>query len=385
MNSFDLNEKILQLEKIIELQNKNIEFNEKLLLFFIQNSPIYTYIKEVSQNESRVLFASDNYIDMIGIKSSDMVGRNMFDLFPAEFAQKMTNDDWNVVSNQVNLKLYEDFQNRNYISYKFPLNIDDKKFLAGYTVEITEHIQNELIIKNNNLELQKLNADKDRFISLLTHDLKSPFNALIGFSDFLIEDFHNLDIQQIESQLQILNKTIHQTYQLLEQVLMWARSQSGKLSIEYQEFSFSNITNGLLKTFEKQLQEKSINVCLLDSRELSLNADLNIFKTIMRNLISNAIKFTNKNGQIKIEVEQEATNVIVIVSDNGIGIEPEKIDTLWDFTKHFSNEGTNKEQGSGFGLMLCKELIEKHGGKIWVESQFGVGSSFRFSLPLVKI
>ena len=234
-------------------------------------------------------------------------------------------------------------------------------------------------------ELKKLNADKDRFIKILAHDLKSPFNSLLGFSNLLVKNLHKYDIQKIEKQLNIINTITKQTYNLLEQILLWAKSQSGQLKIETQKFSFIEITNELVKSIISQANEKRIQIKVLETDILEINADLNMYKAIMRNLISNAIKFTNQNGQINIYAEKNHTNIIITVSDNGIGIAKDKISKLWEFNENYSTVGTNNEKGTGLGLTLCKELIKKHDGQIWVESEVGKGSDFKFTLPLNKL
>lgn len=247
---------------------------------------------------------------------------------------------------------------------------------------ITERKQIELIVNQQNVELKKHNADKDRFISVLAHDLKSPFSALLGFSDLLLENLHKYDMQKIEFQIKAINQTVHNTYDLLEQILLWAKTQSGKLTLKMQKFNFAEITNEIINIFENQANEKQIKITCFETEKTILNADLNMYKTILRNLISNAIKFTNQNGQINIYAEKKHINTIITVSDNGIGIDKSVIPKLWKLTEHYSTTGTNNEKGTGFGLIISKELIEKQGGQIWVESEVRKGSNFKFTLPL---
>jgi len=231
-------------------------------------------------------------------------------------------------------------------------------------------------------KLIELNSDKDRFIQILSHDLRSPFNSLLGFSDLLLKNLHKYDMQKIENQIRIIHQTIHQTYDLLEQILLWAKSQSGKLTLELQKLEFLKEITEIIKTLENQANEKYIKLNYFETEKIILTADLNMFKTVMRNLISNAIKFTHKNGQINISAERNHNHAIITVSDNGIGIDKNVIPKLWEFGDNYSTEGTNNEKGTGFGLTLCKELIEKHGEQIWVESEVGKGSDFKFTLPL---
>jgi len=248
--------------------------------------------------------------------------------------------------------------------------------------------RDELRQKNNRLsasekELKELNATKDKFISILAHDLKNPFNSLFGFSELLLKNYKEYDDNEIEYQLKLIYQASKTTYDHLEQVLLWAKSQSGKLTIKPEKFSFVKVTHDLINEFKNQTNQKNIKINLSESEKISVTADINMIKTVMRNLITNAIKFNHENGQINISAEMNAQNVIVTISDNGTGIDKTIIPKLWEIKENHTTPGTNDEPGTGFGLKLCKELIDKHHGNIWVESEVGKGSEFKFSLPLI--
>ena len=234
-------------------------------------------------------------------------------------------------------------------------------------------------------ELKKLNADKDNFIRILGHDLRSPFNSLIGFSGLLLDNLHEYDLQEIEDQVKIINQTSLITYELLEQILLWVKSQSGKLELNIEQFDFKQESTDAVQSIEYMAIKKGIQTDIIETESISLSADLNIFKTVLRNLISNAIKFTNQNGHIIISAEKQEQSILITVSDNGIGMDEKVVDTLWEIDNNYSSPGTNGETGTGFGLKLCKELIERHGGKIWAESAPGEGSKFSFSLPIKQL
>jgi len=272
--------------------------------------------------------------------------------------------------------------NKNYITIKFPIIQGDRHLLAGYSIDITDRKRVEQTLKESEKKLKILNADKDRFLQILAHDLKNPFSALLGFSNLLLKNIHKYDIDKIENQLNIIHQTTQKTYNLLEDILLWSKAQSGKLTIEPQKIVFTEICTKIINTFKNQADTKEISINCFEPEKTILEADLNMFKTILRNLISNAIKFTNKSGQINIYSEKNQNNVTITVSDNGIGIEKENQLKLWDFTQSISTIGTSNEKGTGLGLLLCKEFVEKHGGKIWVESELGKGSDFKFTLPL---
>ncbi len=231
-------------------------------------------------------------------------------------------------------------------------------------------------------ELKKLNADKDQFIRILGHDLRTPFNSLIGFSGLLLESLHEYDLQQIEETVKIINQTSLKTYELLEQILIWVRSQSGKLELTIEQFNFQQESTNVVRTIENIAVKKGIQIDIIETEKICLLADLNIFRSVLRNLISNAIKFTNQNGHIIISAEKREQSILIAVSDNGIGMDEKVMDKLWETNNDYTSKGTNGETGTGFGLRLCKELVEKHGGKIWAESVPGKGSKFIFSLPI---
>lgn len=255
----------------------------------------------------------------------------------------------------------------------------------GIIEDITERKQAELTINQKNAELIKSNADKNRFYHILAHDLRSPFNVLLGISDFLIKSTDGFNKEEIAEYLKILNQTAHNTYNLLDDLLIWAKSHSGILSFQPNIFNFSDICRDLLEFNREIANRKNITINCLVKDKVEVFTDKSMIKTIMRNLISNAIKYTNTDGEINISAHQHSDYTLISVLDNGVGIAKEIIPTLFDISNKISTEGTKGESGTGFGLVLCKDFVDKHGGKIWVESEVGKGSEFKFTLPFVKM
>lgn len=247
----------------------------------------------------------------------------------------------------------------------------------------THALENTLSqLNETNFELNKLNADKDRFIQILGHDLRSPFTTLLGFSDILLENLRVYNIDQIENLIHILHKTTHQTFHLLEDLLLWSRSQTGRIPFEPRKMGFHELCLQVVDVLMNTAVVKNITINFPEDENTVIFGDEQMLKTILRNLLSNAIKFTPQKGQINISVENGQSNTTITVSDNGVGIEKENIEKIWDVTQHYVTTGTAKEKGTGLGLMLCKELVEKHGGTIWVESEPAKGSHFYFTIPL---
>jgi len=247
---------------------------------------------------------------------------------------------------------------------------------------LTEIRKAQQIIHQQNEELQNLNADKDRFISILAHDLKSPFNTILGFIDLLTKNVHNYDIDKIEKQVNCISDSAHRLHILLENTLSWVRSQSGRLQYSPQKLNFREVFTDIFEIIRPAANEKTITINFFVGQEILLYADSNMLKTIMRNLILNAIKFTKHGGWIDISATPNMTEVLITVLDNGIGIKPNDLPRLFNFADIRSTVGTDGEKGTGLGLILCKEFVEKHNGKIWVESEVGKGSSFKFTMPL---
>jgi len=248
--------------------------------------------------------------------------------------------------------------------------------------DISERKHVERIIQLQNQELTKLNSDKDRFMSILAHDLRSPFSSILGFSDLLIKNISTYDIDKIEKQVKVINNVAQNTFNLLEDILLWTRSQSGNLPFEPSELDFKICCYEAIEILKINANNKNITINYVETEKNVVYADINLLNTILRNLISNAIKFTNIGGNVNIYAKQNSASIIITVSDNGIGISPKILAKLFDATQIVTTMGTDNEKGTGLGILLCKEFVEKHGGKIWVESEVGKGSEFKFTLPL---
>ena len=236
--------------------------------------------------------------------------------------------------------------------------------------------------EENAKKLIELNADKDRFMAILAHDLKSPFSSILGFLDLLLKNIHQYEIGKIENQLNIINDSARQHFNLLEDLLIWTHSNSGKLSFEPQKLNLQKICRESIETLVLKAFHKNITINILFPEDIFLFADPGMIKTIFRNLVSNAIKFNNPGGKIDLNSETVNGELIFCIADNGVGIEPERLIKLLDFSHTQTTSGTSNETGTGLGLLLCKDFVEKHGGRIWAISQPGKGSEFKFTIPV---
>ena len=247
--------------------------------------------------------------------------------------------------------------------------------------DISERKRAEEILINSEIQLRELNATKDKFFSIIAHDLKSPFNSIIGFSNLLIEQIHKKDYDGIAEYATIIRNSSQGAMDLLQNLLEWSRSQTGRMEFNPEYVEIVTLIDESIHLLVNSAQQKSIALSKELPRKAIAFADKAMISTILRNLISNAIKFTNPEGAIIISAEQKQNELLISVTDNGVGIKKEVIEKLFRIEEGFSTIGTKNEKGTGLGLILCKEFIEKHGGKIWVESKAGKGSRFCFTIP----
>jgi len=229
--------------------------------------------------------------------------------------------------------------------------------------------------------LRELNATKDKLFSIISHDLRSPFSSIIGFSNLLTERVAKKDYDGIVEYARIIRDSSWRVMDLLVNLLEWSNTQTGKMEYNPEYIDLAVLIKEATALTSEVAQQKLINIVTRLSQNIILFADKAMISTILRNLISNALKFTHPDGTITISAKQNNKEVLVSVSDTGVGITKTTIDKIFMFEESRSTIGTQSEQGTGLGLLLCKEFVSKHGGRIWVESELGKGSTFYFAIP----
>jgi len=249
-----------------------------------------------------------------------------------------------------------------------------------------KHVLNDTMNQLNkaNDDLEKLNATKDRFISILGHDLRNPFNSLLGFSELLLTNIDNYDKQTIKKFAGIINDSSEQTFNLLNNLLEWSLVQRDKASFNPK---IENLYNLIYETFilvNPLAEAKQIKIFMDIPQAIEADIDREMIKTIIRNLLSNAIKFTPENGEVHVYAKNEGKTVQIKISDNGLGMNEQTMESLFKIGVTKSQKGTNDEQGTGFGLLLIKEFVDIHKGTITVKSEIGKGSVFNINLPLLQ-
>ncbi|MGC1391989.1 MAG: HAMP domain-containing sensor histidine kinase [Bacteroidales bacterium] len=240
----------------------------------------------------------------------------------------------------------------------------------------------EEALRERESQLRELNATKDKFFNIIAHDLKNPFTSLLGSSELLYENIGSLETENIRELALILNDSAKSGYAILQNLLDWSRSQTGLLKINPERVNLRNLINENISSQQLAAANKDIKMYYKAEDDIFVYSDKNMINTILRNLLSNAVKFTYKSGRVAVTTTRTNDEVVVSVKDSGIGISEEKIKELFKLDTRNSNPGTENEQGTGLGLKLSKEFVEKLGGRIWVECIETTGSEFMFSIPI---
>ncbi len=233
-------------------------------------------------------------------------------------------------------------------------------------------------------QYRDLNATKDKLFSIIAHDLKSPFNIITSFADILAKEWDEHSPEERTSYLNAVRDSSVNTLRLLENLLAWARAQTGNITFHPEKINLRDLLDEVLKSFSLNIESKDLNVHTKVDASLQVWGDKNMLQTILRNLLSNAIKFTPNRGAIRINAICHPEECVVSVNDSGTGMTKEEQERLFNIHDHMQKEGTNKEAGTGLGLILCREFVDMHRGSIWVHSSPGEGSEFYFSLPRHK-
>jgi PAS domain S-box-containing protein len=249
--------------------------------------------------------------------------------------------------------------------------------------DITERKLTEKKLKEQTELLHELNITKDKFFTIIAHDLKGPFNSVLGLTELLLAEYDNISENERLSYINLLYNSSNTSYKLVENLLEWARLQRGQVELQREELNLAKIVNESIEPSLPNAAQKGITVTTNIENHLSLKADSNSIKTIIRNLFNNAIKYTPNGGSVVFNAHQNENDIEISIADTGIGMSPNRISKLFRIEENQSRLGTNNESGTGLGLILCKDIIAKHNGKIWAESEPGKGSVFKFSIPAI--
>lgn len=357
----------------------------------IYKGQIYQYIVQPN-GEKRFTYVSKNVTELYECTAEQLIADPYLlfnrvlpeDLPELQAATKKSIKEMSVFDHELRVKRNSgEIRWHRMISKPRKLNNGDILF-DGLEHDITSQKEYELQLQKYSQELEKLNQDKDKFISILAHDMRNPFNSLIGFSDLLAENIRDFDLDEIESYVKKINNAALKNYSILEDVLEWSLASSDSKTYNPSDFQIQEVCQYVIEEENNQALKKNIQLLCKISPKLSVYADEKMMRTVLRNLISNAIKFTPRKGSITLGAKEKDKEILISVADTGIGIKKEALSKLFHIGENRSTPGTENEQGTGLGLQICKEFVAKMGGKIWAESEKGKGSVFYFTVPKQK-
>jgi signal transduction histidine kinase len=236
-------------------------------------------------------------------------------------------------------------------------------------------------LKEKNKTISNINTQKDKFFSIIAHDLRGPFNGFLGLTELLVNDLDFMTNEEIQFAAGSMKSSANNLNRLLENLLEWSRMEQGLIAFKPQEYKLKSVVDECVLTFKDIAQKKAIKINYSIDEEITVFADNNILHAVVRNILSNAVKFTPKGGNVIIQVNEDDTNTTISITDSGIGMNPKMVENLFRLDVQTNRKGTNDEPSTGLGLILCKEFVEKHNGEIWLESVEEQGTTFYFSFP----
>jgi len=374
-------EEILRLnDSILSERKERVAIEERFKIYFeaFEQSSVTVMI---TNNNGIIEYVNPHFRLLTGFSQEEVIGKNSRIMKSGFQTEKFYKEMWETISS--GKTWFGEFHNKKKNGESFwesatisPIFNSNGKIT--HFVAVKENITER---KKSQSELRELNTTKDKLFSIIAHDLRSPFTALLGYSEFIVNEIEDMDTNEIKVFSQNINTIAKNVYSLLDNLLNWSRLQTGRFQIRCENIDVRKEVKSIFELFSENVKQKKINLNYLPKNDFYVYADKQTFLVIMRNFISNAIKFTNKNGKIDIDCKNNGEDIEISVNDSGIGIEKSSLKKLLHSENYFSTKGTENEEGSGLGFVLSKELITLNNGKIWVDSEIGIGSSFKFTLP----
>jgi len=367
-----------------------LQKDHNLLRTIIDNIPACVYVKDLS---GRKVLANRSEYELWGFnREEEMLGKRDADLSKEGIAALSENEDRQVLETGepiIDKDAYTEIDGKEYVLLvsKLPLKDSNGNIvgLVGISNDITERKKMENKLRERNQQLEKLNNMTNKIYSVVGHDLKTPLSSILGLSDLLLSDMEDLEDEEVlKKNLSIIRHSALTMSDLLGDLLNWARIQTDDLSLNNKQFSISETVRDTIDLLAITAEQKGISLEFSNEEVFQVHADKQLITTIIRNFISNALKFSDEGDTVLVDVERDEKHWHVSVKDEGVGISEKNVDRLFDNRKHPQDEGTQNEKGSGIGLRLCKELAERHGGQISVESELGEGSTFTLTIPTDK-
>ena len=366
-----------------KMKGEFLKDNEARFENMANSAPVMIWIADV---EGLFSFVNKIWLDYTGGKIGEQLGMNWLkNVFPEDL-ERLIEIYKKAFQSQIAFTSEFRFKNKNgnyeWMIIKGTPRLNRENIFMGFIgscTNINSQKEYEKKIKKVNEELIEVNNAKDKFFSIISHDLRNPLGALMNLLEIIVED--DLDKESGKELIMDALNTSKQAFGLMENLLEWSRVQLGKISFNPEKINLLQLVNESKALYEQSLKNKNIELKIDVPLDMNVTADVKMTETVLRNLITNAIKFTRLNGTIIVSAERKNNWITVKVIDNGVGISSEDIQKLFRIDNNYSTKGTAKETGTGLGLILCKEFIENQGGKINVLSQKDSGSTFYFTLP----
>jgi len=370
------------------IERKTSELKLKKLSVAVEQNPATIAITDINGN---IEYVNPAFTETTGYTLEEAIGKNPRILKGQELSNVFYRDLWDTI---LSGKVWKgEFVNKTkfgklYFEEATISPIKNEKSEIINFIAIKEDITKRKLAKEaliaSEQKLRESNATKDKFFSIIAHDLKSPFNSILGFTNLLISNIEKYDKSRIHQFVTSILNAAEQAFKLLENLLEWARAQTGNIIFNPETIVVELVVRDIVNLLYSTAKNKNISITY-DLEIIEIFADRNMLNTILRNLISNAIKYTKSEGKIQIFARDDGKFAQFTIKDNGVGMSQENVSKLFKITEKISLPGTENEKGTGLGLLLCKEFVERHGGKIWVESELGKGSKFMFTIPCAKI
>lgn len=367
--------------------DRRLKENEERYRKLVEKSPVAIGIL----NGRRIVYANPYAVKMFGASSEeDLKSRSIFDFIPGEFAERVKNSiqkiimEGEVVEESSEKLLTLDGRTLDVELKAIPTFYLDKPVVQVVIRDVTELNRKEEERTNYTEKLKKMNETKDKFLSLISHDLKSPFNSMMGYTEILKNEIDDLSKEERDVFIGSVYESTRHIYNLLNDLLEFSKFYLGMTKIEPKEIKIKNLVDQNIEFLSAAAKQKGIVIKNCINSDYIVLAEEDMLNSILRNLVTNAVKFTGKGGKIEISAEKENDYLNISVSDNGIGMDEQTKQTIFDIISKKSRPGTNEEEGTGLGLILAKEFVEKNGGKISVASEPGSGTTFTFNLRFLE-
>jgi PAS domain S-box-containing protein len=372
-----------------ELQKSEEKFraiteNSSDIIWHLDSNFILTYISPADER-------------IRGFKKEEVLGKSLFTILKPEGiemikqgnSKRMADLEKGIKAPPVTYELEELCKDGSYIWVEATATAtyDNGGNITGYhgvSRNISERKKAEQLLRERESQLTALNSTKDKLFSIIAHDLKSPFNAILGLSELLMKKTKKPEAAKTELYMEMIHSSARNTLVLLDNLLTWVSTQTGKNIYNPETIILPALISEISESAESIAKMKNITIRTIETDVVEIHADANMLKTILRNLVSNAIKYTYPDGEITISAVQQQNNIEIAVSDNGVGMDEATRDSLFDINTNTTTTGTADEKGSGLGLILCKDFVGRHGGALRVESEPGKGSTFTFTLPVSR-